>query len=82
MNVKNLITGVVIGAFLIMLLGANTAKPTYESQLSFVSERRCIYAVLNTNTGETKMFEISSGPGHLVVQKATLSISGDGDWSN
>ena len=82
MNVKNLIVGIVIGTLLVMLLGATIGKPVYQSRLSYVGGDRCIYAILNTNTGETKICEISSGSGHLVVQKATLNISGEGDWKN
>lgn len=79
---KTFIAGTIVGLLMVFLIAA--ARPdgaVYHATLCNVRDT-CVYAVLNTKTGETQVFQINPGSGHLVMQKATLDISGKGDWSN
>jgi len=74
--------GIIAGLLLVFLIAAARSENTvYQTSLCDVRDT-CIYAVLNTKTGETQVFQLNPGKGHPVIQKASLDISGKGDWSS
>jgi hypothetical protein len=81
-NTKLFIAGTIVGLLTVFLIAA--ARPegaVYQATLCDVRDS-CIYTVLNTKTGETQVFQLNPGSGHLIMQKASLDISGKGDWSS
>ena len=81
MDAKNFAIGILVGVLLMFAIAATKSEIIYESELC-EANGTCIYTILDTKTGQTKVFQLNPARGHLVLQKADLSIAGEGDWTN
>ena len=82
MDIKSFIIGIVIGILIVVATAAIKSESAFYQSAMCEAEGTCIYTVLNTRTGETRVIQINPARGHLVLQKALLSISGEGEWIN
>ena len=79
-DLKSLVIGVLLGLILMLILGTGRAGNYQCTITNEVGTQRHIFAVLNTQTGNTRINHLNTGPGHLVLRTGVVSNKGIGSW--
>jgi len=81
-DLKSLVIGILLGLILVLVLGAGTNRTgVYQCTIANeVGTQRHLFVVLNTQTGNTRISCLNTGPGHLVLRTGIVSNKGIGSW--
>jgi len=79
-DLKSLIIGILLGLILVLVLGTGRGGAYQCTIANEVGTQRHLFVVLNTQTGNTRISCLNTGPGHLVLRTGIVSNKGVGSW--